>query len=316
MTHDDDIREAECGTVRELVVWYPTRALDANERRLVEEHSARCAACTALLRFAAEVKAIVVEKSALHTDPALLVAFAEGAADLGAAEREAVKRHLAACMECREQVDMLREVERATVGEKAEALAEERARATARLEDGSSAELGAGGWRGFWDLLAGTLFRPVPAAIYMVLAIVATVLLVGEPGEWGPDYDGRPGTGAIFPGKLGGVVILGDEAGRVRASGDRGGEEITLDRGESHFLTLELTGLGAPPEAGDTYTVEFIDERTGERSYATAVRGDAFQENYTLGMLLEREAMPAGRYVVRVLDPRGEIVFSSSFALR
>jgi hypothetical protein len=311
MSTENEMRESDCGTTRELVVWYPTRALDADERRRVEEHAARCAACADLLRFASELEEAAVERYAPHTEPALLVMFAEDPAGLDEASREGVERHLSRCPECRKQVQMLREVEAATASEVPGTFVRSGAR---RYESASGGML-----RRIWDVLGATLFHPVPAAIYMVLALVAVALLVMEPGERAGVYDGRPGVGpggSAAPALVGGVVILGDDSNRVRGPGDREREEVAIDRNSSHFLLIELTELEEMPSPEDTYTVDFIDEESGNRSFTATVKGESFQDNYTLGVLLEKGSLPVGRYAVSVADPDGRILFRSSFSVR
>jgi hypothetical protein len=159
----------------------------------------------------------------------------------------------------------------------------------------------------------------VPAAVYLVVAVVAIGLLLGQPGglldHGAPRSDRGLGVasdpGAV-PGTIGGIVILADEMGRVRQSGRGEARVALIEADQSQFLLLELTGLEAPPADDDRYTVSLLPENSTEPVLETVVRGEIFSETYTLCLSMKAGALAPGRYTVTVADPEGTIVYRSS----
>lgn len=280
--------DRRCDETRELIAWYPTRALDPLERRTVEEHAAGCAECTELLRFVSDVKATLLKKSADHPEAEALVCYVEDKDSLGLEERSAVREHLEVCPQCAEQAAILEEVEK-TVS----------VRPGARAP--SDARVGVPGirWRDSLRAVFGGLLKPVPAAVYLVVAVAVTGLLVFRPG---------PGSDT---GVADGVVILPDETDRVRDAGAAEIATTTISAGESQFLLLELTGLEAPPTPNAIYTVEIVEEESGATAFGTSVEGRSFADNYTIYLRLPGGTLPRGMYSVEVLAPDRSVVYRS-----
>ncbi len=311
MCSSSSFDNSACAGVQELIVWYPGNALDEDERRLVEEHAARCATCANLLRFAADFKEILLEKHSPHPQADALVRFVEDKAALNSPQRSAIESHLAICPACREQANMLEAVERSLSSD--EDL--QRSRAPARkLIDGTGARR-----RGILDVLKGGLLRPVPAAIYLVVAVLAVGLHVFRHGGR-TNEDARRGVGGttirtgsdIVPGVLGGVVILPDEIARVRQPGRERAVGVPVDASSSEFLLIELTSLESPPAEDGLYTVEFVREDSGTLALVAKTKGRDFRDNYTLCFFLKSGSLTPGVYVIRVIDPTGNAVFRST----
>ena len=175
------------------------------------------------------------------------------------------------------------------------------------------------GRRGFWDSLRGGLLRPVPAAVYLVVAVFAVGMLVLNPGGWiGGGSSLRTGEGGIesgagsISGGLGGVIILPNETKRERGLGTDESSATQIDISQPHFLLIELVDLEAPPAAEDVYTVELLINGSTEPSFEFEVKGKAFRDNYTLCLPLRPESLAPGDYVLRVMNPDGFTVFRSS----
>ncbi len=303
-----------CDEVRELIAWFPGRTLDENERRRVDEHVTECQACADLLRFVSGFSEIVREQYTPHPEAGSLVAFVEERTSLDSRERSEIEKHLAACAACREQVAMLEAVDR-SIDEydsrepaQTQPVPETPVTRRSRLRD-------------FWDSLRGGILRPVPAAIYLILAVCTIGLLLLQSGglkDRGIDrrtgeIDLHPGTGA---GTLGGIVILPDETGHVRQPGREETGGVRIDAGRAQFLLLELTGLEAPPADDDRYTVHLVQRNSTEPVFESVVRGEVFIETYTLCLSLESGALAPGRYIVTVTGPGGTIVYRSSIDAR
>jgi hypothetical protein len=312
MSDFDSKNERACEEIQELIAWYPGGTLNDDERSIVEKHSAECPVCSDFLHFASEFKEILKERHSPHPAADALVCFAENRAAMDPEQRSVIEKHLAACEDCKDQLAILEEVERTYSQEQA---------AAASVSDMRKIPVGARSrLRGFWDSLKGSILRPVPAAVYLAVAVLAVGLHLLRP-DWMPGGIGDRESGEIglytgdgpFPGVVGGIVILPDEMGRMRQPGTEEPAGTRIGAGRAHFLLLELTGLEAPPSPEDIYTVELAREGSAEPVFEVEVPGRIFQENYTLCLSLEETALAPGNYVVRVIGPRGKTVYRSSF---
>jgi hypothetical protein len=299
----------ECEEVQELIVWYPGNALNDEERQRVDKHSAGCSTCSELLKFSSHLKELALEEQSLHPAADILVSYVEGKSVLDSKQRAVVEGHLAICRECRKQAAILETVNRdlAATGIDAYSLPREEASAIRR-----------NGLQGLWDSLIAGLLRPVPAAIYLVVAVFAIGALILYPG--GPSLD-QEGTGlgsGVSPasGGLGSVIILPDETNRVREPGADARSATRIDAAEQQFLLIELIDLEAPPSPQALYTVELLREGTERPVISSPITGEVFEDNYTLCLPVGAGSLAAGRYAVRVLDPTGETVFQSSLVVR
>lgn len=307
MRDSKDHQTNGCDSVGELIVWYPGTTLDSEERQRVESHVASCPACAGLLRFASEIKELLVERPSPHPAADLLVSFVENKVALNRRQRFEVEAHLAACANCQKQAEMLEAVDR-----------EDRGDAAIRPAVSNATGEGGAWWtraRRFAGSFGGGLLKPVPAALYLVVAIVAFGLLLARPdGREGVLVGGDTGVGAA--GGPTGVIIVPDETGRVRQPGADASEGLRIDGSSPQLLLIELTGLTAPPRDEDIYTIEFRDASTARPLLTAAIEGRAFGENYTIGYVLGTGALPTGRYIVVVLDPAGGVVYQSSLTVR
>lgn len=297
-THND----GECGATQELIAWYPTRVLDERERRLVDEHAAECEACGDLLRFSSDLQKTLQEQYARHPAAAELVGFVEDKSSMTQHQRSAIEDHLNVCPSCKEQAVMLE-----TVGRDASREDETRGAEVRRPPTTIGTRR-----PGFWEVLRGGLFGPVPAAVYLAVALLAVGLHVFGPGGW---VDVSPRTD-LTTGALGSVVILPDETDRVRQSGGSETEVTSIDAASPQFLLIELTGLAAPPPAADVYTVEFLREDASVPVWEAEASGRTFRDNYTLCLSLGALALAPDRYLVRVVDPGGDVVYRSTLVVR
>lgn len=102
--------------VTELLPWLVNGTLEADERRRVEEHLARCDACRGELQATRSS----FELHATHLPPQALTAHAEdpraeryAVGDGAAVGRSLVEAHLAHCSSCREELELVRASRRA-----------------------------------------------------------------------------------------------------------------------------------------------------------------------------------------------------------
>lgn len=303
LTGERDDNKNTCETVRELIAWYPGGTLGESERACVDEHTAVCPACADLLRFAAGFKDRLDAVYSRHPAAEALVRFVEDRSSMDPHEAYVIEQHLGICRECRDEASMLEAVDRS--------LAEEAATTAGRPETAPPTSP----LRTLWDALKGGLLRPAPAAVYLVVAVVALGVLLLRPAGPIERGAGRTGvdvhTGSV-PGTLGGVVILADETDRVRGEAGRDFTAARIDAAAPQFLLLELIGLEAPPADDVSYSVALRREGSDEPAFHTTARGALFSDNYTLCLSLEAGALMPGRYIVEVIDPAGTALFRSS----
>ncbi|MBM3286869.1 MAG: zf-HC2 domain-containing protein [Candidatus Eisenbacteria bacterium] len=308
MTADD--RDQACAAIEGLLVWYPTSTLTADERARVEDHVAGCGPCADLLRFAASLKDRLAEASSMHPAPELLVRFVEQSDDLPLTERALVETHIAGCAECMRESEILRAVDRdlAPAGERSES----------KTGRASGLSLAGTRFRGLWEALAGTLLRPVPAAVYLTAtAALALVLLSGVdrpserfPGTHAPPADAAP------RGLVDGVVLLPSDLGAVRGPQGVDDDAPSVDTSCDQFLLLELTDLEAPPRSGTLYDVAITRAGGSSPEWTGQVDGLAFAENYSVCILLEAGSLRPGDYVVTLATPSGDLLYRSTMAAR
>lgn len=260
--------DKRCAEIQERLAWIPTEELDAEERRWIEEHAAICPACAERLKLAHDLKDHLHEKPP-HLDPDLLIRAVAERDSLTERERRLADEHLAACAHCREEARILQSLDR------------------------PAAHRG----RGTWETLARTLLQPIPAAAYLMAAIVAVVLLgTRQRGE------------ELHP--VGEVVLLPD-MGVVTRAADAADEGATaIAAGEQHFLLLEFLNLREPPAADGIYALKILKEGGSEMpSYVQRVSGRSFRETYSLGLVITPGMLRAGRYTIEVQDPQGEAIY-------
>jgi anti-sigma factor RsiW len=307
MTDTGTRADRDCSRFREWVVWYPTGTLAADEIRRVEDHAARCPDCAALLDFSSGLRDRLVALHASHPETENLVVFAEDPDAIDDRQRAQLEEHLAACPDCAAELAMLGEIDRGeTVG---------------RSADAGRRPVLAGGQPGWlarvWEFLAGGLLRPVPAAVYAVVALAAVGLYVFRPADrsgavlLGPD---RPAGAAPSPGFVVGVELLADEADRVRQAVPLSTRITRIDPDEPQFLLLELTGLKESPAAGETFSVEILAAGSDTPRLTATAEGRLFRDDHALSLYLPAGTLAPGEYGVLVRDPAGEIVFRSSLA--
>ena len=294
-----------CEEVRHLIAWYPTSTLSEEEERRVREHVEACESCSELLRFATDTQEKLETTSSAHPEPELLVRFAEEPAALTTQERSAIEGHVALCEECAQEIAILEAVD-----------AEDPTAETAPLPSPVARGPGLGGRLcRLWDTLTTTLLRPVPAALYLATATAAVLLLLLQPGG---ELGRRPWPGEIDPLRgttVGSVVLLPDGSDRVRGVGDEG-PVPTMEAGKAQFLLLEFTNLAVPPGADDSYSVELVEDQTGQTTWKRDVKGKTFADNYTLYLVLEPGTLKSGRYMIRVSSAAGEVIFRSALDVR
>ena len=281
-----------CREIQELIAWYPSHSIEDKERRRVDEHVVGCSVCADLLQLGLDLKELLVETHSVHPDADALVRFVEDKTMLDPQLRSFIQDHLVVCADCSEQATILAAIEEDLSIEKVASPSAPRTRlGSTGLKSGP---------RRWWHSMAAGLFKPVPAAIYLVIALVAVVSLFN-----------RPGTDRTM-GFLDGVIILPDETDRVRqlVKEEAGGTQIDVKIPQ--FLLLELTGLEAPPAAEDLYTVEIVEKGSTEPTITATVRGEAFLKNYSIIFPLAAGALTPGNYSAKVIDSGGNTVFQSS----
>jgi anti-sigma factor RsiW len=294
-----------------LIAWFPSSALDQQQRSRVQRHVAGCSACADLLGFACQIKDRLRERQSVHPQADVLVDFVENKRGLEPQECALLEEHLADCSECKRQVEMLQVVQDELTAADASPAAAGRAVA------GRSGRVSSKG--AFWSALAARLLSPAPAAVYLALAVVALGLhLVRtprdavEPSGQVAGARGLPAGRGLATGAVSGAIILPDESDRVRQPPATARSTVRIASDEPQILLLELTGLESPPLADALYTVEVLGEGLREPVLTAGIAGRAFQENYTLCLPLAASALAAGRYVVRIVTPEGLVIFRST----
>jgi len=259
------------------------------ERRLVEEHTAVCSECADRLQFTRHLKSAIESCVELHPEPDFLVQFVEAAGDLAPEERTRIERHLAICPDCRQEVRILRNLER-----------------------------GPGLLERLWETMATSILRPLPAAGYLAAAATAVVLLIIQPGgESGRERSMLPGTTAPTSRSFAGpVLLLQGESATQRGEPRPVAGLPTWDAARSQLLLIEFFDLGTPPQPTDLFCVQIIAAETGALVWETRVSAESFLENYTLGLVLAPGALSAGRHQVSVDDQDGQEVFRSDLIVR
>ncbi|MBN2070165.1 MAG: hypothetical protein JW814_01810 [Candidatus Krumholzibacteriota bacterium] len=295
MNSGNDKRPGQCRKCEQLAVWYPTRALTDEEKSLVEGHAAECASCAELLGFVIGFHETLVEAFSGHPDPETLVQFAEDPAIMTPSARAIVETHIEACSECRAEIEMLHAVDLAAGADdgslaRSGSASSRSAEATSRLSR----------WR---EIFSSLVLRPAAAAVYLIVAVAAIGLLIS-----------RVDRSSDAIGVLGGVSVLSDEAGVVRGAGSSPGV-TTIEAEVAGFLLLELTGPDIELSDDDQYEVRIIGGGGSEPVYAKSISGGAFSYNYTLCLFLQGGTLEPGEYRVRVIDPEGSVIFSSSLAV-
>jgi predicted anti-sigma-YlaC factor YlaD len=297
----------DCEEMRLLVAWRPTGTLTAQERLLVEAHVPQCPACAELLALAVQLHEAATAGQDIHPEPETLVRFVEDPSTLGPELCARIEHHLAVCSACDEERRLLETVDQqaAQSSPTTEALTP----SPIRRSDPRNAVRNR--LQRAWDGLAGSLLRPVPAALYLAATIAMALLVLAPRGQHG----GSRLEGGTEP-MAGPVLLLYDTVGDLR-SGDAPTRPVpVLARGRGNFLLLEFTDLGRPLVAGATYQLQIVPAGTEEPLWQTDLEGAALIENYALAVSLAGVQVPAGRYTVSVHDPAGEQIFLAPFESR
>lgn len=191
--------------VEQLLPWYGTGRVSAEERGRIEEHLASCAECREVLEQVREHASVLSRRSVRsltrHVDPVLLTEFAERPETLDAETRRWIEAKLRECETCREANARLHEVERSLAPAKEAAVSRR--------------------WNRFWAGLRASVLHPVPALAYLLLlALVAPLALRRDAG--GRVGDAAPMSTAPF------VTVTGESAVREGEGSSDGAEPLVL----------------------------------------------------------------------------------------
>jgi hypothetical protein len=237
----------------------------------------------------------------------LLVSYAEDKTALEPPTRSILEEHIAACADCRKEIDILIGLDEQSSEDVLPALlpSKSREKAVAPRKDKQN----------LWDTLRAGLFGPVPAAAYLVIAVFAIGFHLIRPmgPTTGQDRDARLRAGKDLPsGAPAGVVLLADESGRVRRLGGENLDLPKVDASKPQYLLLELINLEAPPDINELYRIELTSNDTKETVVSASVRGETFLENYTICLPLAADVLLPGVYAVTVTGPDGETLYRST----
>ncbi|MBN2275524.1 MAG: zf-HC2 domain-containing protein, partial [Bacteroidales bacterium] len=97
--------------VLDLLPWYVTGSLPAEENAMVEKHLAACESCSKeveKMKWLTEA----YELAEKHINPVILTVYAENKKELSKPVIQQIKNHLAICPECQKELEILTEVNR------------------------------------------------------------------------------------------------------------------------------------------------------------------------------------------------------------
>ena len=105
------VKNQKCNNreVLDLLPWYVTGSLPADEHTLVEKHLAECETCSQeaeKMQWLAEA----YQRTGKHINPVILTVYAENKKELSKPVIQQVKNHLAICPECQKELEILTEV--------------------------------------------------------------------------------------------------------------------------------------------------------------------------------------------------------------
>jgi hypothetical protein len=297
-----------CESIEELIAWYPSQTLAEEEKLRVESHIAGCNKCAELLQYASSLRDRLYAAYSPHPNPDLLVCYVESKNNMESTERSIIEEHIAQCPECINEIEVLEALE--------ERPCEDASSLPTKLQSRDNAGRSQKYKHSFWETLRAGLFKPVSAAVYLIIAVLAVGLHLMGPGWPGPARN----LDSIFPkgknlpsGTPVGVVLLADKSGRVRRIGEGKFDLAKVDADKPQYILLELVNLDTPPAADGLYMVEIIPATTNHPVIAVEVRGEIFLENYTIGLPLAADALLPGVYTVRVIGPDKETIYHSTF---
>ncbi|MFH1842578.1 MAG: hypothetical protein ABIF77_05180 [bacterium] len=312
MAESHENNRTECESLADQLAWYPTAILAEKERQQVEEHVATCAACADLLEFASRLSNGLEVLRATHPESEILDHFVVTPDSLRPRERADIENHLAICADCSQVVETLTTVVQETTS----------SRAGAELDvppDGAVRRSVSGGfWNRCWDLLTASLLRPIPAAVYFLMAISAIFLVLTrsnpEPAQ-GPVIARESFPPRAGP-RLGNVILLADLGTGQRGFLTEEEEPPIFAAATNQFLLLEITSLITPPGPEELFEVGIVSLDSTEPVWVEQVRGKEFSENYSLCLFLESGVLPPGRHAISVRAVTGEQIFWSVLEVR
>ena len=79
---------------------------------------------------------------------------------------------------------------------------------------------------------------------------------------------------------------------------------------------IVITDIEEAPEPEGLYKVGAFPEGTTVPAWVDEVKGEVFQETYTIFLMLEAQTLAPGRYEVRIESPRQETIFRSAISVR
>lgn len=271
--------------VSELVFWYPTGALTADERQQVDAHVADCPICAERLAFATEFRE-TLRATATHPTADVLVGYVERDPDQSEPVREWVRRHVSECAACAHELDIL------------EQIGDDLATAPTATIGHPSMDTPRPSWQARFRSWAG----PGQVAGYLATAAAVTAILITTRGE-------------VDQSRLDRTIMLSSGGSGVRGVVEPASPPSRLAAGESHVLLLEFTDLveHPMPEAVYEVVIRDADQRVVWRR---SVRGETFRDNYTLALVLPAGTLRPGRHAVEVTAPSGEFVLRDRLDVR
>lgn len=310
MNPQDRPESVPCADVALLIPFAANGTIGDAERGIVERHMASCAVCAAAHRFAVDLRT-GMRAAALHehVDPARLVAFAEDPSGVEDSERMMIEAHLHQCDGCAAEHAVLLRVEDADQGDARADVPRPAARAQAsRVSDAVERivnRLREAAW---------TALSPAPAMAYLVVAVLATGLLLLRPAWLVTGKPGDPGTAVSeAPWRVGGGVLLTDDRAVYRGGTAPQPDIPEVDAGDDRVLILELTDLPAAPAQEDVYRLRIVASGESRPVWERTVTGSLFARDYTLCLPASSLGLEPGAYVIEALDPSGREVFRAAF---
>jgi len=126
--------------IAELLPWYVNKSLSKDDEGRVMKHLEECPACTKeledLMRFRDEIAQYPDELFTDHVYPEELVVYAEARRELSREDLARIETHLESCSACREELQMLQQVNSSLEAPSTSSLFDRIAESAARLVQG------------------------------------------------------------------------------------------------------------------------------------------------------------------------------------